>query len=225
MIAERAERPSLVIFDCDGVLIDSERPASRVLSEALSDIGLCVDAHQCRIRYTGMSFRDCLADIEAMRGAPVPEHWLAALRVRVFETLETEAVAIPHALESVRRVHAAGIALCVASSSNPDYLERFLGKTGFASYFGGNVFSSKMVARGKPAPDLFLHAAARMNSPPHRCVVIEDSVPGVRGAVAAGMHVLGYVAEADGDGSALAASGADIIRDMREVPRRLGIAR
>jgi HAD superfamily hydrolase (TIGR01509 family) len=219
-----AGRPSLVIFDCDGVLIDSERSASRVFADALSDLGLAIGADQCRTRYTGMSFRDCLADVEASLGRPVPDGWLAELRTRTFKTLEREAVAIPHALESVGRVHAAGLALCVASSSNPDYLERFLGKTGFAPFFGKNVFSSKMVARGKPAPDLFLHAAARMNSSPRDCVVIEDSLPGVRGAVAAGMRVIGYVGEAESDGSALAASGAEIIRDMREVPRRVGIA-
>ena len=218
------EQLSLVIFDCDGVLIDSERPASRVFSDALSDLGLRIGAHECRARYTGMSFRDCLADVEASLGRPVPDGWLAELRRRTFQTIEGEVIAIPHALESVRRVHAAGLALCVASSSNPDYLARFLGKTGFAPFFGENVFSSKMVARGKPAPDLFLHAAARMNSAPRHCVVIEDSVPGVRGAVAAGMRVLGYVAEADGDGSALAASGAEIIRDMRDLPPLLGIS-
>ena len=218
------QRPSLVIFDCDGVLIDSEKPASRVLAAALSDIGLALDAHQCRARYTGMSFRDCLADVEAMLGRPVPEDWLSVLRVRVFQTIEKEVTPIPHALDSVRSVHGAGLALCVASSSNPDYLERFLGKTGFAPFFGANVFSSKMVARGKPAPDLFLHAAACMKAEPRDCTVIEDSLPGVRGAVAAGMRVLGYAPEGEANSSPLAAAGAEIIRDMRELPQRLGIA-
>jgi len=111
----------------------------------------------------------------------------------------------------------------VGSSSGPDYLERVLARTGLAAHFGADVFSAYMVENGKPAPDLFLFAAAQMGHAPQGCVVIEDTVPGVEAGMAAGMRVIGYAGDPHTDADALAQAGARVVRDMAEVPALLGL--
>ena len=125
---------------------------------------------------------------------------------------------------TVEAVQAAGLATCVASSGSHAKMEVTLGVTGLWPLFEGRIFSAREVARGKPHPDLFLHAAARMGIEPGRAVVIEDSPAGVAGAVAAGMRVLGYAGDALTDRAALLAAGAIPFEDMREAPRLLGLA-
>jgi HAD superfamily hydrolase (TIGR01509 family) len=215
--------PSLVIFDCDGVLIDSEIPAGRVLTAGLAEIGLAFTVEQCHARYRGRSWPDCLADIEAALGQPVPRGWLDALRLRIRAAIDDGLTAMPHARDVVAGLSQSGTAICVASSSNLLYLERVLGATALLPFFGAHVFSASMVARGKPAPDLFRHAAAQMGHAPQDCIVVEDSVPGVRAAVAAGMRVLGYIGDSYCDAELLAREGADIIRDLRNVTAQLGV--
>ena len=126
---------------------------------------------------------------------------------------------MPHAAPTVDLLRGNGFALCVASSSNLPYLERVLTATDLIGFFGGNIFSASMVTRGKPAPDLFLHAAERMGHAPERCVVVEDSLPGVCAARAAGMAVLAYVADDYSDGERFEREGATVIHDLRDVAR------
>ena len=213
--------PSLVIFDCDGVLIDSEIPAGRVMSAALLRIGLPWDVEETHARFRGRAFVDCLAEIEDALGAPVPDGWTDSLRAAMLDAAHKGFPAMPYAQEAVAALAEEGRALCVASSSNPPYLAQVLGATGLLPYFDPHVFSAKMVARGKPAPDLFLHAAERMGHTPSECVVVEDSVPGIRAARAAGMRVIGYASDEYSNVAMLEREGAEVVHDLRLVPRLL----
>jgi HAD superfamily hydrolase (TIGR01509 family) len=215
--------PSLVIFDCDGVLIDSEIPAGRVLSKGLTELGLATSVAQCHARFRGRIFMECLGEIEAELGRKIPETWLENLRREMNFEREAGIPAMPHAHSVLSRLAAAELTLCVASSSGLPYLQRMLGAADLLAYFGDRVFSAHMVTRGKPAPDVFLHAAATLNAPPESCLVIEDSVPGVRAAVAAGMRVFGYVSDDYCDAAELESHGAEILRDLREIPQRIGL--
>lgn len=212
-------RASLVIFDCDGVLIDSEIPAARVLTKGLATLGLATDIAACHARYRGRAWRDCLSDIEAELGRPIPDQWVDELRAAMRAAIDDGLSAMPHAAATLDSLRRAQLALCVASSSNVPYLERVLAATGLIDSFDGNIFSASMVARGKPAPDLFLHAAERMGHAPEACVVVEDSLPGVRAAVAAGMPVIAYVADAYSNGEGFRSEGATVIHDLRDVLR------
>jgi HAD superfamily hydrolase (TIGR01509 family) len=211
----------LVIFDCDGVLVDSEGPANRCLAAAVTALGLPMDEAGSRAAFVGLSMTSVMARIEAMIARPLPEGWLAALQAKTYRLFEAELQAIPGIRAAVERVQAAGIATCVASSGSPDKMALTLGLTGLAPLFDGRLFSAVEVARGKPAPDLFLHAAARMRVAPGECVVIEDSVPGVIGAVAAGMRVLGFARETDP--ALLAGAGAEVFDTMAALPGLLGL--
>jgi HAD superfamily hydrolase (TIGR01509 family) len=212
---------SLVIFDCDGVLIDSETLAGRVMNDGLRQLGLVSTVADCHAKYRGRAFVDCLRDIEAELGRSVPDGWVDGLRAAMLDGRAAGIPAMPHARDTLQLLSDAGLAVCVASSSNLPYLERTLGATGLLPFFSGNVFSATMVPRGKPAPDLFLHAASQMRHPREAAIVIEDSVPGVRAAVAAGMRVLGYAGDPHADAHALSREGAKLIRDLREIAHEI----
>ncbi|WP_199698926.1 HAD family hydrolase [Oleomonas cavernae] len=214
-------RPSLVIFDCDGVLVDSEGPANRCLGEAVTALGLPMDEAGSRAQFVGLSMTSVMARIEAMTGRPLPAGWLAALQAKTYACFRAELQAIPGVRAAIERILAAGIATCVASSGSPDKMELTLGLTGLRPLFGDRLFSAVQVARGKPAPDLFLLAARRMGLAPEATVVVEDSVPGVTGAVAAGMRALGFAR--DTDAALLAAAGAETFDDMGALPRLIGL--
>jgi HAD superfamily hydrolase (TIGR01509 family) len=181
-----------VIFDCDGVLIDSERIACRVDAAELAAHGIPVTADILASRFIGMMGRDTYPLLEAEYGVRLPADYIERI-----ETLVRAACAAEGAALAMPGIHAlldglAGRRLAVASSSSPDGLRRNLGQAGLWQRFAPHVYSAVEVARGKPAPDLFLHAAARLGAAPADCVVIEDSVPGVQAARAAGMLVLGF---------------------------------
>ena len=183
-------RPDLVIFDCDGVLIDSEPIVNRVHAAALTRLGYPLTSEECVRRFAGMPDRAMYEIIEAERGAPLPPAYDAETRMRIEAAYRAELRAIPgieQALEAMgdRR-------LCVASSSLPDKMRLGLELVGLYDRFAPYLFSASMVARGKPAPDLFLYAAERMGALPSRCLVVEDSVAGVTAGCAAGMAVLGF---------------------------------
>ncbi|MCF4167200.1 HAD family phosphatase [Zavarzinia compransoris] len=214
-------RPSLVIFDCDGVLVDSEGIANRALAEAVTALGHPLGEAESRRDFVGLSMKSVMAGIEARIGRPLPDGWLDDLQVRTYTAFRAELGPVPGVADAVRAVQAAGIATCVASSGTPDKLALTLGLTGLAPLFEGHVFSAVSVARGKPAPDLFLHAAARMGHGPETCVVVEDSVPGVTGAVAAGMRALGFSRETSA--GLLAGAGADVFDDMAALPGLIGL--
>jgi HAD superfamily hydrolase (TIGR01509 family) len=212
----------LVIFDCDGVLVDSEVISNEVLARALSAEGLPTTLAQSRREYQGLLLADIVARSQAKLGRPLRQGWLDRYERDRAEEFRRDLRAVPGASEAVQRVKAAGVAVCVASQGKLSKTELTLGLTGLLGLFQREaLFSAESVPHGKPAPDLFLHAAAAMGAEPSRCVVVEDTASGVAAAVAAGMRVFGYVA--DSDEAALTEVGADPLRSLGELEQRLGI--
>jgi len=208
-------RADLVIFDCDGTLIDSEGPVNRVLAEYVSELGLPLTAEESERRFRGMQMA-AVAEALAADGLLLPADWLEVYHARTIAEFERELNLIPYALEAVEAMTVLGVGTCVASQSSPSYLHAALSRTGLWERFAGRVFSASMVKRGKPYPDLFLHAAEVMRAGFDRCVVVEDSITGVKAAVAAGMRCL---ALAGGDDvRTMAALGAEPIESLMEVP-------
>lgn len=179
----------LVIFDCDGVLVDSETLACQVDAEFLTSLGIPYTRDEIISQFVGVSLKDMIPRIEAERACTLPADFGESLNRMLFARFESD-------LQPIAGVRDAILALphrrCVASSSTPDRIALSLRLTGLGDLFE-NVFSASEVARGKPAPDLFLHAAARMDVAPPDCLVIEDSIAGVQAAGAAGMRVIGFV--------------------------------
>jgi HAD superfamily hydrolase (TIGR01509 family) len=214
-------RPQLIVFDCDGVLVDSEPIANRLMAEAITALGWPLDTADCMARFKGHHFDTIIAAIEDRLGRPVPVDWLPKMRARTDAAFERELEPVPGVVAVLDAVAASGTATCVASQGPLEKMAVSLGVTGLRPRFEGRVFSADQVARGKPHPDLFLYAAEAMGVAPGTCVVIEDSPLGVTGARAAGMAVLGFAP--DGDGAELAAAGAELFRDMTELPGLLGL--
>jgi HAD superfamily hydrolase (TIGR01509 family) len=179
----------LLIFDCDGVLVDSEALACEIDAQILTSIGLPYSAQDIARKFVGVSFKDMVARLEAEHACTLPVDLGAQLDDALFAKFETH-------LKPIEGVREAVLSLpyprCVASSSTPDRIALSLRITGLTDLFD-HIFSATQVARGKPAPDLFLHAAEHMGVNPQDCVVIEDSAAGVQGALAAGMSVIGFV--------------------------------
>ncbi len=214
-------RPELIVFDCDGVLVDSEPIANRVMAEAVTALGWPLSTAECIVRFKGHHFDTVIAVVEDRLGRPVPEAWLRDLRAATDAAFERELQPIPGVVAVLDAVAAAGLAICVASQGPLEKMAVSLGVTGLRARFEGRIFSAYQVERGKPHPDLFLFAAEAMGAAPGSCVVIEDSPLGVAGARAAGMDVLGFAPE--GGGADLAAAGARLFRDMAELPALLGL--
>ena len=205
--------PVLVIWDCDGVLVDSERPGTRVLAESLTAAGLPMAAEEAAARFKGGSMQAVVAWAEERLGRALPAGFLEDHRARSFRAFREEVRATEGVVEALDRIARPG---CVASGGPPEKMRLTLGVAGLLPRFEGRLFSSYEVGSWKPDPGLFLHAARAMGAPPARCVVIEDSVPGVRAAVAAGIPVFGFAdltPEAD-----LAAAGAHPFRRMEDLP-------
>ncbi len=215
--------PELVIFDCDGVLVDSETVANEMLAIAVTELGWPTTTAQSHQRFRGRSMKSSLAIMEQEGGVRCTDEWLAETRAQIRQAVMETVTAIPGIADVVARVASAGLPRCVGSSSDPDYLSLVLARTGLAPHFGDSVFSAHMVANGKPAPDLFLFAASQMGHAPQNALVIEDTVPGIEAAIAAGMRVIGYAGDPHTDPDALAAAGAQVVRDMGEVPVLLGL--
>jgi HAD superfamily hydrolase (TIGR01509 family) len=205
-------RFDLVIFDCDGVLIDSELLSVRADRECLAEDGIDLSVEEIIERYTGISLAAMLSDIETRYGRPLAD-FAARHQARLRPLFEADLQAIPGVTEVLDRLPCRS---CVASSGTPERLRHALSLVGLFDRFHPQIFSASEVARGKPAPDLFLHAAERMGIPPQRCVVIEDSVPGVVAAVAAGMPAIGFTGGAHcrpGDAARLSEVGAALVID------------
>jgi HAD superfamily hydrolase (TIGR01509 family) len=205
--------PELVIFDCDGVLVDSETISNQALASVLEDIGLPMGYEETRRAFIGRSMQSCLEIIERRLGAPVPEDFVSRYYARMFAAFERDLRPVPGVAEVLDGLEAP---FCVASSGSHEKIRKTLGVTGLLPRFEGRIFSATEVERGKPAPDLFLHAARAMGADPYACAVVEDSVLGVEAGVAAGMRVLGYAAASDP--GALASAGARVFQDMAELP-------
>jgi HAD superfamily hydrolase (TIGR01509 family) len=193
----------LVIFDCDGTLVDSEPAGNRVLAELLTEIGLPTRYEESVRDYMGRSVASCIEIIEGRLGRPVPDDFVERLRERTFAAFRRGLEPIPGVREALDRIR---LPCCVASSGPPEKMRLTLGLTGLLERFDDRLFSATEVSRGKPSPDLFLHAAARMGAAPERCAVVEDSALGVRAGAAAGMTVFGFAAATAPE--ALQAAGA-----------------
>jgi HAD superfamily hydrolase (TIGR01509 family) len=207
------KRTQLVIFDCDGVLVDSEPISLRTFTEALHDLGLDLSEEQMFDNFVGYSMKHCMELVHKLLGRPTPENFVAELQARTFERFKAELKPMPGIAQALDEL---SVPFCVASSGAHEKMRTTLGITGLLPRFEGKMFSATQVARGKPAPDVYLFAAAQMGVEPGRCVVVEDAPPGVQAGVAAGMRVLGFCAHTPR--AKLEAAGAHVLfDDMRRV--------
>ena len=210
----------LVVFDCDGVLVDSEVLACRAVAETLAAFGHSVDAETIAERFTGVSNKDMYAALAVDIGSALPQEFDAAMKRCALDLFARELAAIAGLATVLPRL---AIAKCVASSSLPDDIVWKLQRTDLLSWFPSTaIFSTALVARGKPAPDIFLYAAEKMGASPGRAIAVEDSAPGVTAAKAAGMATFGFTGGSHcrpGHEGRLRAAGADLVfADMRELP-------
>ncbi len=212
-----AARFDLVIFDCDGVLVDSEPIINRAHADVLTACGYPITPEDLVERFCGMSDPEMLEIIEREWGRALPPFYFR----RVGEIIEhgyRSLAAIPGVAEVI---DALSLPICVASSSTPAQIRRKLELTGLLAHFGEHLFSATMVTRGKPAPDLFLYAARRIRVEPGRCLVVEDSPAGITAACAAGMTAIGFCGGSHcgpQHGARLRAHGAAaVIADIREL--------
>jgi HAD superfamily hydrolase (TIGR01509 family) len=182
-----------VLFDCDGVLVDSETITCGVLRDMLEELGWKLTLAECMRTFIGKALKDEAALVEAHTGQPLTEDWMVRFRERRNLRLMHEVRPIEGALAAVKRLHAdlAGRIACASGADRPK-VEMQLVKCGFMPYFEGHVFSGHDLARSKPAPDVYLAAARSVNVAPHRCLVIEDTITGVTSGIAAGATVYGY---------------------------------
>jgi HAD superfamily hydrolase (TIGR01509 family) len=213
--------PMLVIFDCDGVLVDSEGISNAVLAQALRAQGLEISGDEAHDAYRGMFLTEIVADAERRLGAPLPPDFLETFERDRIDAFRASLQPVPGAAEAVQAVKAMGCDVCVASQGKLEKTELTLTLTGLRDLFGPDaLFSAHSVARGKPAPDLFLHAAAAMGHAPGSCTVIEDTMIGVQAALAAQMRAIAYAPDGDGDG--FRAAGVETVRALGELPAALG---
>lgn len=214
-----------VLFDCDGVLVDSEPITNGLLREMLEEQGWVLTPDECMRLFIGKAVKDERALIEARTGRPLTEAWLTLFRERRNERLESRLRPIDGAPEAVAAVHAAcGGRIACASGADRFKVELQLAKCGLMRWFEGRIFSGHELPRSKPAPDVYLAAAAALGVDARRCAVVEDTVTGVTAGVAAGATVFGYSPpEAGHDApAALRAAGAvHVFTHMRELPALL----
>ncbi|NIA68341.1 HAD family hydrolase [Pelagibius litoralis] len=210
----------LIIFDCDGVLVDSEPLSMRILLQAIAEAGAEIDAAQGYEAFLGKSLASVCALLRRDYRVDMDDAALERMREHLYQAIRQELqpiAGIAEALDGLARP------VCVASSSQPERIGLSLEVTGLAPFFNGHVFSASMVARGKPAPDLFLHAAREMQVAPSDCIVVEDSPAGIVAALKAGMGVFGFTggshARSQPHRQKLAALGPiQVFEDMRELP-------
>jgi len=208
----------LVIFDCDGVLVDSEPIANEVFSRMLKELGLEIGIDEMYAQFVGRSMADCMRLVEERLGYAPPPDFVTKLQERTFQAFEAGGLQPTPGIEEV--LDAIPVPVCVASSGEVEKMRFTLGLTGLLPRFDGYLFSVTEVAHAKPAPDIYLYAAERMRADSRRCAVIEDSLFGAQAGVAAGMTVFGYSAHTDAQ--ALRRVGAhQTFAAMRELPRLL----
>lgn len=204
----------LVIFDCDGVLVDSERISVDIDRRVLGELGWTLTNEEIVHRFVGRSDAHFRAEVEQHLGRPLEDDWDATYEHWYREAFDRDLVAVPGVVEAI---DALKVPSCVASSGSHAKIRRSLTLTGLLTRFDGRIFSAEDVREGKPAPDLFLHAAAQLDVQPERCIVVEDSRFGVQAARTAGMRVLGYAGGLT-PAEWLEAEGATVFTDMGALP-------
>jgi HAD superfamily hydrolase (TIGR01509 family) len=211
----------LAIFDCDGVLVDSEPIAARLTAEAVSELGWPMSAELAKTEFLGDTFANIIQRVEARLGHSVPETWPARSQARLLEALERELEPVMGVRSTLERLSEAGVTLAVGSQGSHEKMRLTLGVTKLLPFFTGRIFSASQVTRPKPAPDLFQLVAETLGFAASESVVIEDSTRGVKAALAAGMRVLGYTGSVGYE--AIVAAGAEPLDDLALVPALLGI--
>ena len=219
-LTRKSRWPELVIFDCDGVLVDSEVIALGVMRRRLGEAGLRLTDQETRERFLGRTLNSAMLRVEAELGAQLPEAFSVDFSREILLAFERELKGVEGVRQAIKGLRAR---VCVASSSGHDRLRHSLRLAGYEDLFAPNIFSAAEVAEGKPSPDLFLHAARVMGVEPKDCLVIEDSVAGVAAGRAAGMIVFGFVGAshfvAPDEGAHLTAAGAELLFDtMARLP-------
>ena len=210
----------LVIFDCDGVLVDTETINNEVISQLLREAGLEMSPDEVARRTTGLAYSEMWVMFEDEVPGSLPVDIEEQQLTLESERFRKELLAIPGAIEAVRSLTDAGMPMCVASNGTREKMVVTLEVTGLAGYFGDKFFGVNQVAHGKPAPDIYLLAARKMGVPPSKCVVIEDSYPGAQAGLAAGMAVLGHCP--NGDIWGLEGLGIQTFSYMKSLPELLG---
>lgn len=213
--------PRAVLFDCDGVLVDSEPATNALLAEDLTAHGLAVTEEDCVARFIGGTIRDVAARARAS-GADLPPDWVDRFYARMFDRLAQGCALIPGADVATAALAEAGVRMAVGSNGPVRKLEITLGQhPQLRARLAPHIHSAQALGRPKPDPFVWLHAARGLGVEPADCVVVEDSVTGARAARAAGIRCLGLAAHGGGD--ALRAAGAEVFDDMRDLPRLLGL--
>jgi len=208
----------LVIFDCDGVLVDTELIANRVLASLLTEAGIPTTFDDCMREYRGRAMTSVIAAATERLGAPLPFDVAERYYAEVKAVFRRELEPVPGVIAALDRID---LPSCVASSGPHHKMEVTLRHTGLWDRFEGRIFSASEVAVGKPAPDLFLHAARRMGFDPATTAVVEDSLPGIQAACAAGMRALAFARHTGAD--VLAAAGGETFEDMADLPGLLAV--
>jgi len=212
----------MLIFDCDGVLIDSEILICQIVAKSLCEIGYPITTEDVVRRFAGRPAVDVIQELEDDWGKPLPPEFSATVHDRSVAAYRSALRAMPGIHDALAKIH---VPICVASSSEPDKLRLGLHVTGLEARFHPNILSASMVKRGKPAPDIFVFAAGWLRTPPADCLVIEDSVAGTIAAVQAGIRVVGFTGGAHcppGHGQRLREAGAfEIVTHMSALPGTL----
>lgn len=210
----------LVVFDNDGVLVDSEEPANRILADLLTELGVPTTFEESVARYLGGTVARVRAEVER-GGVALPADFESRYEALVLARFERDLTAVPGVARVLDTLAGLGVPVAVASSGTHSRIEASLTRTGLRARFGRSVFSAEDVAAGKPAPDLFLHAAAACGARPARCLVVEDSPFGVQAAQAAGMPVAGFCAVTPAERLAGASATFADMDDLLAVAARL----
>ncbi|MCR9212844.1 MAG: HAD family phosphatase [Proteobacteria bacterium] len=213
-------RPELVIFDCDGVLVDSEWPSNEVMARNISRYGIELSTEECMRMFVGNSM-DMVQKTLVEMGAKLPDNWIDEVYKETFARLEQGVEVVEGVLDIIERLQALGIPVCVASNGSEEKMRITLGQNDLLRKFDDAIFSAHSLGVSKPDPTLFLHAAAAFGISPARSVVIEDSVLGIKGAVNAGMQVYGYAPH--GNEAALAEAGGIVFNSMDALFDPLGL--
>jgi len=210
----------LVIFDCDGVLVDSEVPSNQVLRDVVAELGWPLTLGETMERFKGWALSDIWSEVEARLGVTVTPEVERSFRARQLELLAARVQPVDGVRETLQ---ALSVPCCVASNGPHEKMHVTLGATGLLAHFEGRLFSRLDVSRGKPHPDLFLHAAHALGTLPERCLVVEDSPLGIEAAHRAGMSAVGFAGTSTADARALAEAGAGrVMRHMTELLSVLG---
>ncbi|MEH6631510.1 MAG: HAD family hydrolase [Halopseudomonas aestusnigri] len=204
----------LIIFDCDGVLVDTESLANQRMAEIFTEFGYPLTGPECRQKYQGQSMTTVCADVSSHIGHTLQPQ---SIQLEINHALQSGVKAIQGVENLISTLIDTGIDVCVASSGTIEKMHITLGQTSLLTQLDKVLFSSSQVSRGKPHPDVFLFAAEKMGYAPDQCIVIEDSLSGVQAGISAGMQVLGYCGDTFTPKETLSAAGAQIITSMEEV--------